>query len=481
MAEMEEYLGLAFDDVLIVPGKSSVLPKDVDVKTRFSTHIKLNIPIISAAMDTVTESNMAIAMAREGGIGVIHKNMSIEKQAEEVERVKRYESGVVQDPVVLSPKSTIKEAKAYMERYNISGLPVVKSGKIVGILTKRDIIFEEDENKKVEKVMIKDVITASEDTDIDRALEILKKHRIEKLPIVDKQGRLKGLITIKDIIKRKLYPNSIKDELGRLRVAAAVGVGKDGLKRAEALVSAGVDALVIDTAHAHTKKVMDFLKIARDKFNTVDIVVGNIATKEAASDLIKLGADAVKVGIGPGSICTTRVISGAGVPQLTAIMNCAEIAEKENVPLIADGGIKYSGDITKALAAGADSVMLGSLLAGTEESPGETQFLEGRRFKVYRGMGSIDAMEAGSRDRYFQEEKLVPEGVVARVPFRGPVSEVIYQLVGGVRSGMGYAGAPDLPSLRKAKFIRITRQGLRESHPHDITIIKEPPNYEITR
>jgi len=480
MAKIDK-IGLAFDDVLIMPGKSAVLPKDVDVKTKFSRHIPLNIPILSAAMDTVTESDMAIAMAREGGIGVIHKNMSIERQAEEIERVKRYESGIVQNPVTLSLHSTIGEARKYMVKYNISGLPVVKNKRIVGILTKRDIIFEDDDNKKVERVMTKKVITAPEGTDIDEASKILKKHRIEKLPIVDNKGHLKGLITIKDITKRKLYPNSIKDELGRLRVAGAIGVSGDATDRAKALISVGVDCLVIDTAHAHTKKVMDFLKKARDKFNTVDIIVGNVVTKEAVKDLVDLGADGVKVGIGPGSICTTRVISGAGVPQLTAIMDCAEITQKNDIPLIADGGIKYSGDITKALAGGADAVMLGALLAGTEETPGETQFLEGRRFKVYRGMGSIDAMEAGSKDRYFQEDKLVPEGVVSRVPFRGPVSEMIYQLVGGVRSGMGYAGTPDIFRLRNAKFIRITRQGLRESHPHDITIIKEPPNYDITR
>ena len=475
---MEIKEGLTFDDVLLTPGYSEVLPREVDVSTYFSRHIPLAIPIVSAAMDTVTEANMAIAMAKEGGIGVIHRNLSIDKQQEEVAKVKRYESVIIHNPITLTPNDTLQKARKLMEEYSISGFPIVDGRKLVGILTKRDLLFR-DPYFKCKDVMTKDVITAPPDIDTQQAKQLLAKHRIEKLPLVDKDGNLVGLITAKDILSRELYPNATKDKHGRLRVAAAVGTDRFTMERVKALVDAGVDAIVVDTAHGHSKKVMDIAAKIRDKYPDIDLVVGNIGTCEAAVDLQKIGVDAIKVGIGPGSICTTRVIAGVGVPQLTAIM---EVAKEKEVPVIADGGVRYSGDIVKSLAAGADSVMLGNILAGTEESPGETVFLTGRRYKVYRAMGSITAMRAGSSDRYFQEEekKLVPEGVEGIVPYRGRIGEVLFQLMGGLRSGMGYCGAHTIRELQeKARFIRVTPAGLRESHPHNIKITKEPPNYEV--
>ncbi|MDI1471041.1 MAG: IMP dehydrogenase [Thermodesulfovibrio sp.] len=484
MRENEIPLGLTFDDVLLVPSKSDVVPAQVDVTTYFTPNIKLNIPIVSAAMDTVTDANLAIAIAREGGIGVIHRNMTPEKQALEVDKVKKSESGMIVDPITIGPDAPISEALALMERYRISGVPVTVNGKLVGIITNRDLKFERDFTKKVEEVMTKErLITAPVGITLDEAQEILHKYKIEKLPIVDKDFNLKGLITIKDIEKRKKYPNACKDHLGRLRVAAAVGVGEPAIYRAELLVKAGVDAIVIDTAHGHSKAVIETLKELKRRF-AIDVVAGNIATSEAAEELIQAGADAVKVGIGPGSICTTRIVAGAGVPQLTAIMNCYQVTSKYNIPLIADGGIKYSGDITKALAAGAHCVMIGSLFAGTDEAPGEIILYQGRSYKTYRGMGSIGAMQGGSSDRYRQEvvssEKLVPEGVEGRVPYRGPLSKSVHQLVGGLKSGMGYCGCKNLEELRtKARFIKITNAGLRESHVHDVTITRESPNYWV--
>jgi len=473
--------GLTFGDVLLKPKYSSVLPNEVDLCSRFSTNIGLNFPIISSAMDTVTEKEMAIALALQGGLGIIHKNMSIEKQAAQVRKVKRYESVFISDPVTVSPSDTIGKLMGLMEHYNISGVPVVdKEKKIQGIVTKRDIIFEEDRSKFIRKVMTsrKALITGRDGISLDEVKDILRKHRVEKLPLVDKEGRLTGLITLRDILKRKEFPEANIDEEGKLYCGAAVGVSPDTAERAQELLKAGADCIVIDTAHGHTKKVFDVAKRLR-KICSSDLVVGNIATGDAARGLLKLDVDAIKVGVGPGSICTTRVISGIGVPQLSAILEVSD-AVKGQTPVIADGGITYSGDITKAFAAGADSVMIGSLLAGTDEAPGEQVILEGRRFKVYRGMGSIDAMEQGSKDRYFQTGKLVPEGVVARVPYKGPVNEVLFQLAGGVRSGMGYVGATTIKELKeKAEFIRVTSAGLRESHPHDVKITKEPPNYEI--
>jgi len=475
--------GLTFDDVLLVPRKSQVVPREVDVSTRFTKTIKLNIPIVSAAMDTVTEARMAIAMAREGGIGVIHRNMSIERQAEEVDRVKRSEHGIITDPVYLSPDHTIAEAMRIMERYHISGVPITRGRRLVGILTNRDLRFETDFSRPIGEVMTKDnLITAPEGTTLEEAKEILKKYKIEKLPLVDENFNLRGLITIKDIQKARQYPNAAKDERGRLRVAAAVGVGGDTMERVAALVAAGVDAVVVDTAHGHSVHVLDTVAKIKEAYPDLPVVAGNVATGEGARDLIAAGADAVKVGVGPGSICTTRVIAGIGVPQITAILECAREAKKYGVPVIADGGIKYSGDITKALAAGADAVMIGSLLAGTEESPGEIEIYQGRSFKVYRGMGSLGAMREGCRDRYFQEEmdKLVPEGIEGRVPYKGPLAETIYQLVGGLRAGMGYCGVRTIEELqRETVFIRITSAGLRESHPHDVVITKEAPNYWV--
>jgi IMP dehydrogenase len=474
--------GLTFDDVLLMPAKSEVLPKEADISTMLTRGIKINIPIVSAAMDTVTEANLAIAIAREGGIGIIHRAMSPERQASEVDKVKKSESGMILDPITILPDAPISEALALMERYRISGIPVTEKGKLIGILTNRDLRFEINFSKIVSQVMTKErLITASVGTTLEKAQKILHKYKIEKLPIVDKENNLKGLITIKDIEKRKKYPNSCKDSVGRLRVGAAIGTGENAIRRAELVAKAGVDVIVIDTAHGHTKAVLATLK-ALKKSVDVDIIAGNVATVEATEDFIKAGVDGIKVGIGPGSICTTRIIAGAGVPQLTAIKDCASLAERHRVPLIADGGIKYSGDITKALAAGAHSVMIGSLFAGTDESPGEIVLLQGRSYKVYRGMGSLGAMEQGSKDRYLQAgvelAKLVPEGVEGRVPYKGPLSQSIQQLTGGLRSGMGYCGCKNLTELRKkAKFIRITNAGLRESHVHDVIVTKEAPNY----
>jgi IMP dehydrogenase len=474
--------GLTFDDVLLMPAKSEVLPKEADISTMLTRGIKINIPIVSAAMDTVTESHLAIAIAREGGIGIIHRAMSPERQASEVDKVKKSESGMILDPITIAPGAPISEALALMERYRISGIPVTEKGKLIGILTNRDLRFEINFSKIVSQIMTKErLITASVGTTLEKAQKILHKYKIEKLPIVDKENNLKGLITIKDIEKRKKYPNACKDSVGRLRVGAAIGTGENAIRRAELVAKAGVDVIVIDTAHGHTKAVLATLK-ALKKSVDVDIIAGNVATVEATEDFIKAGVDGIKVGIGPGSICTTRIIAGAGVPQLTAIKDCASLAERHRVPLIADGGIKYSGDITKALAAGAHSVMIGSLFAGTDESPGEIVLLQGRSYKVYRGMGSLGAMEQGSKDRYLQAgvelAKLVPEGVEGRVPYKGPLSQSIQQLTGGLRSGMGYCGCKNLTELRKkAKFIRITNAGLRESHVHDVIVTKEAPNY----
>ncbi|MBE6065223.1 IMP dehydrogenase [Clostridium cochlearium] len=473
--------GYTFDDVLLIPNKSEVLPKDVLLNTNLTKKIKLNIPLISAGMDTVTESRMAIAMAREGGIGIIHKNMSIEKQAEEVDKVKRQENGVITDPFHLSPDKKLQDALDLMSKYRISGVPITVEGKLVGIITNRDIVFEDDYSKKISELMTdEDLITAPENTTIEEAKEILKKHKIEKLPLVDENFYLKGLITIKDIDKIKMYPNSAKDDKGRLLCGAAVGVTADMLERVKALVEAQVDVITIDTAHGHSKGVLEGVRKIKEAYPELQIIAGNVATPEATRDLILAGADCVKVGIGPGSICTTRVVAGVGVPQLTAVMDCVEEAQKHGIPVIADGGIKYSGDIVKALAAGASVCMMGSLLAGCAESPGETEIYQGRSYKVYRGMGSLAAMACGSRDRYFQEDnkKLVPEGVEGRVPYKGYLSDTVYQLVGGIRSGMGYLGAKTLKDLyENARFVVQSSAGLRESHPHDISITKEAPNY----
>lgn len=473
--------GLTFDDVLLIPGKSNVLPKDVDVSTYLTPSIKLNIPLISAGMDTVTTSRMAIAIAREGGIGIIHKNMTIEEQALEVDKVKRSEHGVITNPIYLSPTDRIKDALEIMARYRISGVPITVEGKLVGIVTNRDLRFETDTERLISEVMTKDnLITAPVGTTLEEAKKILIKHKIEKLPLVDDNMMLRGLITIKDIEKSRQFPNSAKDERGRLRVGAAVTVSKETLERAQALYDVGVDVLVVDTAHGHSVGVINTVKQLKRKFPDLQIIAGNVATAEATRDLIEAGADAVKVGIGPGSICTTRIVAGIGVPQITAIYDCAKEADKYNIPIIADGGIKFSGDIVKAIAAGARTVMIGSLFAGTEESPGDIEIYQGRSYKVYRGMGSIGAMKAGSSDRYFQEkdQKLVPEGIEGRVPYKGPLSETVYQLIGGLRAGMGYCGTPDIESLRRdGKFIQMTPGGLAESHPHDVIITKEAPNY----
>lgn len=474
--------GLTFDDVLLLPARSDVQPAEVEISTALTRNIKINIPLVSSAMDTVTESDMAIAVAREGGMGIVHRAMSPKKQAMEVEKVKKSESGMIIDPITISPDAPLAEALDLMKRYKISGVPATVEGKLVGILTNRDLRFETNFRRRVSEVMTKDrLITAPEGTDLDKAIKILHKYKIEKLPIVDKELRLKGLITIKDIEKRRKYPNACKDRVGRLRVGAAVGVGAEAMERAELLVKAGVDVLVIDTAHGHTKTVLNTLK-ALKKAHDIDVIAGNVATAEAVLDLIKAGADAIKVGIGPGSICTTRIVAGAGVPQITAIMNCFSVSKKANIPLIADGGVKYSGDVIKALASGAHSVMIGSLFAGTDEAPGEIVLYQGRSYKVYRGMGSLGAMEQGARDRYMQEgvenKKLVPEGVEGRVPYKGALASSVHQLVGGLRSGMGYCGCKDLKTLReKAQFIRITPAGLRESHVHDVIVTKEAPNY----
>ncbi len=475
------YEGLTFDDVLLVPQKSDVTPNMVELSTQLTKNIKINIPIISSAMDTVTESQLAIAMAREGGIGIIHKNMTIEQQATEVDKVKRSEHGVITDPFFLSPEHTLQDADELMGKFKISGVPITVDNKLVGILTNRDLRFEVDFTKKIKEVMTSEnLVTAREGITLDEAQEILRKHKIEKLPLVDEDGNLKGLITIKDIEKSVKYPNAAKDSHGRLLAGAAIGITDDVLDRVQALYDARVDVLVLDSAHGHSQNIINCLKLVKKNFPDIDVIAGNIATAEAAEELIKAGADAVKVGIGPGSICTTRIVAGVGVPQITAIYDVAKVAKKYNVPVIADGGIKYSGDIPKAIAAGADLIMIGSLLAGCEESPGESEIYQGRKFKVYRGMGSIAAMEKGSKDRYFQtgSKKLVPEGVEGRVPYKGPLADTIFQLIGGLRSSMGYCGTPTIKDLKeKGKFVRITAAGLRESHPHDISITKEAPNY----
>jgi IMP dehydrogenase len=484
MRENDIRYGLTFDDVLLVPAKSDILPRDVDISTQLTRSISINIPLISSAMDTVTESSMAVGIAREGGIGIIHRAMSPERQSSEVDKVKKSESGMIMDPITIAPEAPISNALGLMEKYKISGVPVTVEGKLIGILTNRDLRFETRLTKRVSEVMTQDkLITAPMGTDLEKAKELLHKYKIEKLPIVDRDFTLKGLITIKDIEKRRKYPNACKDDRGRLRVGAAIGVGEEAIYRAEMLVKAGVDVIVIDTAHGHTKAIIETLREIRKRFE-IDVITGNVATSAGVRDLARAGASAIKVGVGPGSICTTRIVAGAGVPQITAIMDCANAAKKYDLPIIADGGIKYSGDVTKALAAGAHSVMIGSIFAGTDESPGEMVLYQGRSYKVYRGMGSLGAMEQGARDRYLQDgveaTKLVPEGVEGRVPYKGPLSQSVHQLVGGLRSGMGYCGSRNLSELRtKSSFIRITTAGLRESHVHDVIITREAPNYRI--
>ncbi len=476
--------GLTFDDVLLIPAYSEVLPREVNLRSRFSRNISLNVPIVSAAMDTVTEAQLAIAIAREGGLGVIHKNMSIAEQARQVHAVKRAENGMIYDPVTILQGSTVADALAMMKEYHIGGIPVVdKAGKLVGIVTNRDLRFERNLQRRIDEVMTSEnLVTTSAATNLEEAADILQSHKIEKLPVVDADGKLIGLVTYKDITKAKDKPNACKDSRGRLRVAAGVGVTPDSMERVDALVAAGVDAIVIDTAHGHSRGVVGVLEAIKSKYPEIDVVVGNIATGDAARFLVEHGADGVKVGIGPGSICTTRVIAGVGVPQLSAVYDVAKALEGTGVPLIADGGIRYSGDIVKALAAGAHSVMLGGMLAGVEESPGDTIIFNGRKYKSYRGMGSLEAMERGSKDRYFQGgendvKKLVPEGIAARVPYKGSLFEVVYQMLGGLRAGMGYCGAPDIEALHKASFTRITNAGVAESHPHDVAITSEAPNY----
>lgn len=475
---------ITFDDVLLVPAKSEVLPRDVKLQTKLTKKITLNIPLLSAAMDTVTESELAVAIAREGGIGIIHKNMSFARQAEEVDKVKRSESGMIREPVTLTANATIGDALSVMEKFSISGIPIIdKAGKLIGILTNRDLRFHPDRGMLIKEVMTKDnLITAPMGTDLTKAELILQNHRIEKLPVVDKNGILKGLITFKDIQKRKSFPNACKDEFGRLRVGAAVGIAGDTMHRVAELVKSSVDVIVVDTAHGHSKGVLETVRKLKKKFD-VDIIAGNVATSEATVDLINAGADGIKVGIGAGSICTTRVIAGVGVPQLSAVLECAKAAAKFKIPVIADGGIKQTGDVPKAIAAGASSVMVGGMLAGTDETPGEKVLYEGRSFKVYRGMGSIEAMKEGSKDRYFQDmeddiKKLVPEGIEGIVPYKGPLKDTIYQIIGGLRAAMGYCGAKDINAMKaKTRFTRITNSGLRESHPHDVKITKEAPNY----
>ncbi len=484
MEEKFSEMGLTFDDVLLVPGYSEIVPREVSVRTRLTANIELRIPLLSSPMDTVTESRMAIALAREGGMGIIHKNLSPQRQAEEVDRVKRSESGVIVDPFYLYPDNLISEAEELMAKYRISGVPIVnKEKKLVGILTNRDLRFIEDYSKPVHSVMTREnLITAPVGTTLEQAKTLLRENKIEKLPLVDEDMTLKGLITIKDIEKARRYPEAAKDSRSRLMVGAAVGTSGDTIERVEALVRAGVDVIVVDTAHGHSRGVLSTVEKIKSDFPDVDLIAGNVATAEGTEALIKAGADAVKVGIGPGSICTTRVIAGIGVPQISAVNECYKMARSHDIPIIADGGIKHSGDITKALAAGAETVMLGSLLAGTEESPGELEIYKGRSYKVYRGMGSIGAMRQGSSDRYFQEanNKLVPEGIEGRVPHKGPLSETVYQLVGGLRAGMGYCGTATIKELQeKSRFMRITNAGLRESHPHDVTITKESPNYMV--
>jgi IMP dehydrogenase len=476
----------SFDDVLLIPNYSDVLPKDVDTRTQLTRNLKLNIPIVSAAMDTVTEAQSAISMAREGGIGFIHRNMSVESQAMEVDKVKKSESGMIVDPVTIHPDQTVQVVLNLMSQYRISGVPVTKGDQLVGIVTNRDLRFETDMDKKISDIMTKDnLVTVSEGISLEESKKLLHQHRIEKLLVVDKQGRLKGMITIKDIEKIKKYPNACKDQMGRLRVGAGIGVGEDRLARTEALLKAGADVIVIDTSHGHTRNVIETVEELKSTFSNIELIAGNVATGKGAEDLIKAGVDAVKIGIGPGSICTTRIVAGIGVPQISAIMNCKPVANKTGIPLIADGGIKFSGDVTKALAAGAHSVMIGSLFAGTDESPGETILFQGRSYKVYRGMGSLEAMQKGSKDRYYQTEqeendKLVPEGIVGRVPYRGTLAANIHQLIGGLKAGMGYVGCRTIEELRdKARFLKITAAGLRESHVHDVIITKEAPNYRV--
>ena len=484
IADRVKMYGLTFDDVLLIPAYSEVLPYQVNLGTKFSRNITLNVPLISAAMDTVTEQQLAIAIAREGGIGVIHKNMPIEEQARQVHAVKRAENGMIYDPVTIKRGSTVADALKMMEEYHIGGIPVVDDDRfLVGIVTNRDLRFEQNPARLIDEVMTSEnIVTTTDSTNLDEAAKILQEHKIEKLPVVDNAGHLVGLVTYKDITKAKDKPNACKDALGRLRVAAGVGVTADSMQRVDALVAAGVDAIVIDTAHGHTKGVVNVLRQVKEKYPQIDVVVGNIATGDAARYLVENGADGVKVGIGPGSICTTRVIAGVGVPQLSAVYDVAKALKGTGVPLIADGGIRYSGDIVKALAAGAYSVMLGGMLAGVEESPGDTIIYNGRKYKAYRGMGSLEAMEKGSKDRYFQAnetdtKKLVPEGIAARVPYKGSLYEVVYQMLGGLRAGMGYCGAPDIEALHEAKFTRITNAGVAESHPHDVAITSEAPNY----
>jgi len=478
--------GFSFDDVLLIPNYSDVLPKDVDVSTQLSRHLRVNIPIVSAAMDTVTEAQTAITMAREGGIGFIHRNMSIENQALEVDQVKKSESGMIIDPVTIHPDQKVQAVLDLMAKYRISGVPVVDGDRLVGIVTNRDLRFETDMEKKISAVMTKEnLVTVPEGISLEESKKLLHQHRIEKLLVVDATGRLKGMITIKDIEKIKKYPKACKDDMGRLRVGAAIGVGPDRLERAEALLKAGADVLLIDTSHGHTQNVIDTVRELKETFKTIELIAGNVATAKGTEELIQAGVDAVKIGIGPGSICTTRIVAGIGVPQVTAIQNCKPVSNKTGVPLIADGGIKFSGDITKALGAGAHTVMIGGLFAGTEESPGETILYQGRSYKVYRGMGSIEAMRRGSKDRYYQTEqeeddKLVPEGIVGRVPYRGSLAGNIHQLIGGLKAGMGYVGCRTIEELRdKARFMRITAAGLRESHVHDVIITKEAPNYRV--
>jgi len=486
MAEKIIGTGVTFDDVLLVPARSSVHPGQAEISTQLTRNIRINIPVVSAAMDTVTEADFAIAMAREGGIGFIHKNMTPEAQAGQVDVVKRSESGVITNPITLGPDTLIREARVLMRKYRISGVPITEKGALVGILTSRDLRFIEDENRPVREVMTsRDLVTAREGITLDEAKKLLHEHRIEKLPVVDDANQLKGLITVKDIQKGLDFPNACKDAEGRLRVGAAVGVGKDAMRRVELLIEAHVDVVAIDTAHGHSDNVIETLTAIKARFPELEVVAGNIATAAAATDLIKNGADAIKVGMGPGAICTTRVVAGAGVPQITAIMECAAVAARLGVPLIADGGIKYSGDLVKAVAAGADSVMIGSLFAGTDETPGEIVLYEGRSFKIYRGMGSIEAMKGGSRDRYAQEgvseAKLVAEGIEGRVPYKGRLADSVQQLVGGLRAGMGYCGVQTIDELKKkGRFLQVTSAGLRESHPHDVIITKEAPNYRLT-
>ena len=476
-------MGLTFDDVLLIPAESNVLPADIDLHTRLTRKITLNIPVVSAAMDTVTESRMAIALAREGGLGIIHKNMSIGAQAEQVDMVKRSENGVITNPFFLGPGHTLAEADELMAKYRISGVPICDNGKLIGIITNRDMKFETDMSQLIDNVMTKDnLVTAPEGTTLQEAREILRRHKIEKLPIVDSENHLKGLITIKDIDKAQVYPNSARDEKGRLMVGAAIGATADVLDRVAALVEAGADVLCLDSAHGHSQNILNTVKRIKSLYPDVQLIAGNVATAEGTRALIQAGADCVKIGIGPGSICTTRVVAGIGVPQITAVYDAARVAAEYDVPIIADGGIKFSGDIAKAIAAGGNVVMLGSLLAGCEESPGDTEVYQGRQFKVYRGMGSLGAMACGSKDRYFQQnnKKLVPEGVEGRVPYKGPVADTIYQMMGGLRAGMGYCGCATIDELRtKAQFTQITAAGLRESHPHDIYITKEAPNYTV--